>query len=79
MGALTAIGVYIIIWWLVLFTTLPLWVKPHQEADKHFGTAGSAPQRPYIGKKVALTTVIAFFVWLGVYILIETGIIEAWL
>ena len=56
-----------------MFTMLPLWVKPHQG---EFGTAGSAPENPYLLKKMLLTTVIAAFVWLAVYICVETGLIE---
>lgn len=79
MGVLTSIGMFVVIWWVILFTTLPLWVKPHDQLDDNFGTAGSAPQKTHLLKKAVLTTVIAFFVWLAVYILVETGKIEEWL
>ena len=79
MGWLTALGMFVVVWWVVLFTTLSLWLKPHQDVEGHFGTAGSAPEKTNLGKKMLLTTLIAFFVWLGIVILVNTGILEGWI
>ena len=61
MGLTTGLAIYFIIWWLVLFTVLPWGAKSHYEAETEFepGTAPSAPVKPRIGMKFAITLVFA--------------------
>ena len=54
---LTAIVVYILVWWVTLFAVLPLWVTPAEPDDP--GHGAGAPKRPYMLRKLALTTAIA--------------------
>ncbi len=65
MTIFSGLAAFIIIWWLVLFTVLPLWVKTPDEAgeDRVPGTPGSAPVRPRVARKMALTTAIAGVIW----------------
>ena len=67
MGWVTGIVVYILTWWVVLFMTLPLWVRPTESGDVGHGTG--APKQPHMWRKLGLTSVIAAVVWLGIYIL----------
>ena len=69
MGLTTGLAIYFIIWWLVLFTVLPWGAKSHYEAETEFepGTAPSAPVKPRMGMKFAVTTVIATLVFALVY------------
>lgn len=69
---ITAIVIYQIIWWIVLFMVLPFGVRPTlHNAPK--GTEHGAPQRPRIFRKLVATTLIAtFFFGIAVYI-IEAG------
>ena len=69
MGLTSGLAIYFIIWWLVLFTVLPWGAKSHYEADSEFepGTAPSAPVKPRMGMKFAITTVIATVVFAMVY------------
>ena len=67
---LTAIVVYILVWWLTLFAVLPLWVAPTEPGEIGHGTG--APKRPYMLRKLALTTVIAAVIWLGIYALVAS-------
>ena len=60
---LTAIVVYILVWWVTLFAVLPLWVTPAEPGDP--GHGAGVPKRPYMLRKLALTTAIAAVVWLG--------------
>ncbi len=62
------------IWWVVLFAVLPWGVKaPEQPAPGH---AASAPERPMMWRKAAITTLIAAVIWLGVFALVESGLIS---
>lgn len=74
MSFVSGIIVYLLVWWVTLFCVLPIGVQPHH--DMNIGTAGSAPENPRLKFKFALTTLIAFVVWVIVYILIEMEIIN---
>ncbi|HLI14068.1 MAG TPA: DUF1467 family protein [Alphaproteobacteria bacterium] len=65
---------YVIIWWLVLFTVLPWGVRIPDEAEK--GHATSAPVRPRLWLKVAVTTAVAFLLWGVAYWLASTNLIS---
>lgn len=68
------IVVYVIVWWLVLFTVLPWGVRPPAEPGK--GHATSAPARPRLLLKFAITTVIATGLWFVADYVISSGIIR---
>jgi predicted secreted protein len=61
MGWLAGIFVYLICWWLVLFTVLPWGVRVPDQAEP--GHATSAPSNPQLRRKLIITTVIAAVVW----------------
>jgi predicted secreted protein len=67
---LTAVVVYILVWWLTLFAVLPLWVTPAEPDD--LGHAAGAPKHPHMLRKLALTTVIAAVIWLGIYLVVSS-------
>jgi len=73
MGWVTGIVVYVLTWWVVLFAILPLWVTPTAPEDTGFGTG--APKRPHLGRKAAVTSLVAAVVWVGIYILVK----EPWI
>lgn len=73
MNVWTGIAVYIVIWWVVIFMVLPWGVRPVGADDIAKGHASSAPRQPRILTKMAVTTVVAALVWIGVYFLIESG------
>ncbi|WP_421859018.1 DUF1467 family protein [Oricola sp.] len=67
MGWVSAFAIYFIIWWLVLFITLPFGVRSQAEAeDVAPGTESGAPQNPALGRKLLATTVISIVVF-GVF------------
>ncbi len=68
------IVVYIIVWWLVLFTVLPWGVRPPAQPEK--GHATSAPARPRLLLKFLITTVIATGFWFVVEYVITSGILR---
>ena len=52
---------FIIIWWMVLFTVLPWGVRIPDNPEK--GHATSAPTRPRLWLKLAITSGIALLLW----------------
>lgn len=73
MNLWTGIAVYIVIWWVVIFMVLPWGVRPVGADDIAKGHASSAPRQPRILTKMAITSVVAALVWVGLYFLIESG------
>jgi len=64
--------IYIIIWWIVLFTILPIGIRKQEKVEK--GHAEGAPQNPQILKKFIITSLIAFVLWLLVFFIIKKQI-----
>lgn len=62
MGWFTAIVLYALIWWVVLFAVLPIGTRPSTDIDPHHGWAG-APQNPHLLRKAIITTVVAAVIW----------------
>jgi predicted secreted protein len=71
MGWVTGCVLYLLIWWLVLFATLPIGANPARDTDPRSGWRG-APEQPRMLMKIGLTTVIAAAVWFGAYLLIHS-------
>ncbi len=67
----TAIAIYFIIWWTVLFAVLPWGVRSQQDSGPVApGTDPGAPSIPKLGRKLIWTTVVAgvvFALWYFVY------------
>ena len=61
--------IYVIIWWVVVFTILPIGIKKPNKVAK--GHAEGAPKNPLILKKFIITTFVAFFLWLIVFFIIK--------
>jgi len=70
MGWLSAIAIFFIIWWVVLFTVLPIGVRSQLEDGEVIeGTEAGAPVAPRIGFKLLLTTGISIVVFALFYFL----------
>jgi|HigsolmetaGSP11D_1036233.scaffolds.fasta_scaffold06292_4 predicted secreted protein len=72
MGLVSGIVVYVITWWIVLFTVLPWGVTPQEEVAP--GHEAGAPAQPKLLIKFAVTTVIATVLWLIIYLLVDANI-----
>lgn len=57
----TGIATYLLIWWVVLFTVLPL--GAHAPETPEHGHDRGAPAVPNLKRKFILTTGLAFVVW----------------
>ena len=72
MGIALGIAIYIICWWVVLFTMLPIGVRTQDEAGEAVpGTPGSAPMRPMLLPKLVATSLIAGVIVAGLYAVME--------
>ena len=72
----SALVIYSIIWWLVLFMVLPWGNRPIKEEDIAKGHSAGAPERPRILVKFALTTIIAAAVFAVFYWAYATDLIS---
>jgi len=69
MSLVSAIAIYFIIWWLVLFAVLPIGVRSqHETGDVTLGTDHGAPVKPMLVRKAIITSLIAAVIFAGVYI-----------
>jgi predicted secreted protein len=60
MAWLTALAVYFIVWWLILFAVLPVSLRTQDDAGEFTpGTVRSAPRGPHVLRAMLRTTVIA--------------------
>jgi predicted secreted protein len=66
--------VFVIVWWLVLFMVLPFGAAPPAEVEK--GMATSAPSKPRLGLKLAITTALAAALTALIVWSIDSGMIQ---
>ena len=66
--------VFAIVWWLILFMVLPFGAAPPDEVEP--GMATSAPAKPRMPVKLAITTVLAALVTALIVWLIDSGLIQ---
>jgi predicted secreted protein len=65
---------FAVTWWLILFMTLPFGVRP--DDDPVPGTVESAPARPRLLLKFAVTTVLAALVTIAIAYVVGSGWID---
>jgi predicted secreted protein len=65
----TAVAVFFLIWWVVLFAVLPWGIhSQHEGGDVTPGTDPGAPVLPHLGRKLLLTTLVASIVFAACYV-----------
>ena len=74
MNAPGAIITYVMTWWLIFFMALPFGVAPEEHPVP--GTVESAPARPYLLRKVLITTVLAVLATCAIAWLLDSGLID---
>jgi predicted secreted protein len=63
-------ALYFILWWLVLFATLPFGLKTQdEEEDVTLGTVSSAPKGPHMLRAFVRTTIVSALILGGFYAL----------
>jgi predicted secreted protein len=71
MNVVSAIVVFAISWWLVLFMTLPFGARPPEQPEK--GHAASAPEKPRIALKMAIATGVAILLTVTFAYVVDQG------
>ena len=66
MGLITGLAVYFVVWWITLFIVLPFGIARNQDVTQ--GNDPGAPVRHRMLLKILVNTVLAFFVWLIIYL-----------
>jgi predicted secreted protein len=74
MGVVTIILVFIIVWWLCFFLVLPIGQKARTTPAEP-GHAPSAPERPALWKRAAITTVLAAIFTTLIVILVDADVV----
>ncbi len=74
MGIVSGIVVYVITWWVVLFAILPWGVRTEESPDP--GHATSAPVKPRLRLKFAVTSVVAAVIWVGIFALVQSDLVS---
>ncbi|MGB0572012.1 MAG: DUF1467 family protein [Alphaproteobacteria bacterium] len=69
MNPVTAVVLFIIIWWLTLFTVLPWGVRRTENPED--GHDQGAPARPMLVRKLLITTGITIMLFAAVYGVVE--------
>jgi predicted secreted protein len=69
MGWISAVAIFFIIWWVVLFAALPFGLRT-QDEDQNvtLGTTPSAPRGPHMARAMLLTTVISLVIFGALYV-----------
>lgn len=78
MSLFLGVAIYIILWWLCFFATLPIGAQSHHEADDPppRGSERGAPRAHRLGMKALLAAGIAAILWLGVAWAISVDLFE---
>jgi len=65
----TALAIFFLIWWVVLFAVLPWGVRSQHEGGEVVpGTDPGAPAMPRLGRKLIWTTLVAAVIFAGFYV-----------
>ena len=78
MGITGSIIVYVLIWWIIFFSVLPIGIQSNKEKfkEKIEGVDPGAPINPKIGKKFLITTLITSIIFIVIYYLVETNLLN---
>ena len=78
MGITGSIVVYVILWWIVFFSVLPVGIQSNKEAfrEKLEGIDPGAPKNPNIAKKFFITTLITTVIFSVIYYLTKAELLN---
>lgn len=65
--------IFIVVWWLVIFTVLPQGVQ--REDNPEAGHSTGAPKKTDLKRKIKRTTLIAFVITVLIMLALNTGLI----
>ena len=62
--------IYVLIWWIIFFSLLPIDVdRKHKEMVE--GVDKGSPENPKIIKKIIYTTIITSIIFIGIFMLVK--------
>ena len=78
MGITGSIIVYVLIWWVIFFSVLPLGIQSNKKKFKERidGMDPGAPINPRIGKKFLITTIITSIIFIVIYYLVKFDLLN---
>ena len=78
MGITGSIIVYVMIWWIIFFSVLPVGIQSNKEVfkEKIEGIDPGAPKNPKIAKKFLITTLITSLIFLVIYYLVYINVLN---
>lgn len=77
MSITSAIVLFAVIWFMVLFIVLPLRLKTQADVGEIVpGTPAGAPDDPQLGKKVKIVTLVSIPLWIVIAGTILSGVIS---
>jgi len=69
MPVTSAVAIFFLIWWVVLFAVLPFGIRSqHEDGEMAAGTDPGAPVIPRLGRKLLLTTVVSALIFAACYV-----------
>ena len=77
MGITGSIIIFVMIWWIIFFSVLPIGIRSNKEVfkEKIGGMDPGAPKNPKIGK-IFTTTLITSIIFAVIYYLVETDLLN---
>ncbi len=78
MGITGSIIVYVLIWWIIFFSVLPIGIQSNKEKlrENIEGVDTGAPNNPKIGKKFLITTIITSIIFIVIYYLVKFDLLN---
>ena len=78
MGITGSIIVYVMIWWIVFFSVLPVGIQSNKEKfrEKIEGVDPGAPNNHNMGKKFLITTLITTIIFSVIYYLVSIDLLN---
>ncbi len=78
MGITGSIIVYVMIWWIIFFSVLPIGIQSNKEIfkEKIEGMDPGAPKNPNIAKKFFITTLITTVIFSVIYYLTKAELLN---
>jgi len=77
-GITGSVIVYVLIWWIIFFSILPVGIQSSKEKFKERveGIDPGAPINPKIGKKFLITTIITSIIFIVIYYLVKFDLLN---
>ena len=78
MGITGSIIVFVIIWWIIFFSVLPVGIQSNKEKfrERIEGIDPGAPKNLKIAKKFLITTIITTLIFVVVYYLVKIDLLN---